>query len=226
TKHVPIIFITAGARDQQRLFKGYETGAVDFLFKPIDPQILTSKVNVFLELARQRRELAQALRLNELFVGILGHDLRNPLAAMSAGIDLLADHLRDDPQASNVLDRMRSSTERMLTMVTELLDLTYARLAPGLGLARTRDPLDLRELVVRTIDELRIAHGRDVSLEGPPCAAFGDPERLLQLFSNLIGNAIMHGEPDTPIAVSLSRRDNTAIVQVHNAGTIPRDVAK
>jgi two-component system, sensor histidine kinase and response regulator len=89
TKHVPIIFITAGARDPTRVFKGYESGAVDFLFKPIDPHILKSKIEVFLELADQRRRVTEALRLNELFVGILGHDLRNPLGAMIAGTELL-----------------------------------------------------------------------------------------------------------------------------------------
>src|ERR1035438_7539846 len=70
TKHVPIIFVTAGPRDPQRVFKGYESGAVDFLFKPIDPHILKSKADVFFELACQRRELAKTLRLNEMFVGI------------------------------------------------------------------------------------------------------------------------------------------------------------
>ena len=59
TKHVPIIFVTAGTRDPQRVFKGYESGAVDFLFKPIDPHILKSKVNVFFDLAHQRREASQ-----------------------------------------------------------------------------------------------------------------------------------------------------------------------
>src|SRR6202012_2296694 len=77
TKHVPIIFVTAGARDPRRVFKGYETGAVDFLFKPIEPMILKGKTDVFFELYRQRRELSNSLRLNEMFVGILGHDLRN-----------------------------------------------------------------------------------------------------------------------------------------------------
>ena len=79
TKHVPIIFVTAGARSPQRIFKGYESGAVDFLFKPIEPLVLKGKADVFFELYRQRKELANALRLNEMFVGILGHDLRNPL---------------------------------------------------------------------------------------------------------------------------------------------------
>src|ERR1035441_1924086 len=59
TKHVPIIFVTAGARDPQRVFRGYESGAVDFLFKPIEPHILKSKADVFFELARERREVSQ-----------------------------------------------------------------------------------------------------------------------------------------------------------------------
>src|SRR5262249_33264041 len=62
TRHVPIIFITAGAHDQHRLFKGYETGAVDFLYKPIDPHILRNKADVFFQLHRQRQQLAHELR--------------------------------------------------------------------------------------------------------------------------------------------------------------------
>ena len=62
TRHVPIIFVTAGARDQHRLFKGYETGAVDFLYKPIEPHILQNKADVFFQLYRQKQQLAQQLR--------------------------------------------------------------------------------------------------------------------------------------------------------------------
>ena len=57
TRTIPIIFVTAGAIDSQRHFRGYEMGAVDFLFKPIDPHILRSKAEVFFELYRQRREI-------------------------------------------------------------------------------------------------------------------------------------------------------------------------
>ena len=58
TRHVPIIFVTAGARDQHRLFKGYEAGAVDFLYKPIEPHILQNKADVFFQLHRQKQQLA------------------------------------------------------------------------------------------------------------------------------------------------------------------------
>src|ERR1700733_1580744 len=89
TRHIPIIFVTAGAREQQRLFKGYESGAVDFIYKPIEPCILKNKADVFFQLHRQRLELAQelrdrteTLRLNEMFSALLAPDLRNPLTAI------------------------------------------------------------------------------------------------------------------------------------------------
>ena len=61
TRHVPIIFVTAGARNQHRLFKGYELGAVDFLYKPIEPYILKSKAEVFFQLYRQKQQLLYEL---------------------------------------------------------------------------------------------------------------------------------------------------------------------
>jgi signal transduction histidine kinase len=224
TRRVPIIFVTAGTRDPQRVFQGYENGAVDFLYKPIDPQILTSKVNVFLELAQQRRQLAQALQLNELFVGILGHDLRNPLSALITGVEVLSAKLSDESH-HELLDRMRSAGRRMQAMITELLDLTHARLAPGLGLARSREPIDLRDALRRTIDELRVTHEREVALDGADaCVVSGDPERLLQLFSNLISNALVHGQAGTPVTVRLAQVAAEAVVEVHNLGAIPPEV--
>lgn len=71
TRHVPIIFLTAGAVDQQRRFEGYEMGAVDFLFKPLEPHILQSKASVFFELARQRNELRDTARKNAELVEAL-----------------------------------------------------------------------------------------------------------------------------------------------------------
>ena len=59
TKHIPIIFVTAISKEQQHIFKGYEAGAVDYLFKPLDPHILQSKVKIFLDLHRQKMSLEQ-----------------------------------------------------------------------------------------------------------------------------------------------------------------------
>lgn len=224
TKHVPIIFVTAGASDPQRVFKGYETGAVDFLFKPIEPHTLRNKADAFFELSRQRRECSEALRLNELFVGILGHDLRNPLNAILMGTQLLEHQLEDEGQV-RVLRRMASAGQRMTSMIEQLLDLTRARLGDGLGFLRVRKPLDVAELVQRTAEELHGLHpGREVVVDAHgDSTATGDPERLLQLFSNLIANALHHGTSGAAVSVAVDGSETEVVVRVRNRGAIPAE---
>jgi signal transduction histidine kinase len=222
TKHVPIIFVTAGARSPQRIFKGYESGAVDFLFKPIEPLVLKGKADVFFELYRQRKELANALRLNEMFAGILGHDLRNPLGAIILGAQLLERQLSDEKQL-RTLKRITTAGQRMTDMIEQLLDLTRARLAGGLGFVRARKRVDMAGLVQRTVEELRGAHPqKEIQIEvGGDCITRGDGDRLLQLFSNLIANAIHHGAADSGVHVHVSGGTNELLVRVHNQGVIP-----
>jgi len=217
TRHVPIIFVTAGARDPQRVFKGYESGAVDFLFKPLDPHILRSKVGVFLDLAEQREELARALRLNEYFIGMLGHDLRNPLGAMMAGVDVLD---TPDEEWRGTLRRMTNAGERMAGLIEQLLDLTRARLGAGIGFARQHKHVDIRELLQQVIDEQNAIHPeREIVFDAPvPCHVYVDSERILQVFSNLVGNAIAHGEPG-PITARVGCNGD-AIIEVHNEGAM------
>jgi two-component system, sensor histidine kinase and response regulator len=223
TRHVPIIFLTAGDREPSRVFTGYESGAVDFLFKPIDPCILRSKTDVFFELACQRRELSQALKINETFVGILGHDLRNPLGAVIMGAEMLQAQLTDEGQLRTVR-RMMASGRRMSEMIEQLLDLTRARLAGGLFLARK--PLDVAELVQRSVDELHATTPHREILIGvdSDCTTWGDPDRLLQLFSNLIGNALHHGTQGTNITAGIAGRDREIVVRIRNEGVIPPDL--
>jgi len=225
TKAIPIIFLTAGSRDPQRVFAGYEAGAVDFLFKPVDPHALRSKADVFFELHRQRRELSNALRLNEMFVGILGHDLRNPLSTIMTGARLLERQLTDEKQLRNI-GRMTAAGQRMTDMIDQLLDLTRARLAGGLGFARARQRVDLAALVQRTVEELRGAHpSREVRVEClGDCTTMGDPDRLLQLFSNLVANALHHGQPGSPVVVSIEEGERELVVRVSNQGVIPPEV--
>ncbi|SEL17976.1 Response regulator receiver domain-containing protein [Roseateles sp. YR242] len=96
TRHVPIIFLTAGARETQRSFKGYEAGAVDFIYKPVDAHVLRSKVVVFADLHRQRQLLAERIedqerlaRVNALMLSALSHDIRGPLSVMMLNAELL-----------------------------------------------------------------------------------------------------------------------------------------
>jgi signal transduction histidine kinase len=229
TRHVPIIFLTAGARDPHRVFKGYEAGAVDFLFKPIDAHILKSKAEVFLELHRHKTELARSLRMNEMFVGILGHDLRSPLSSVMTGAQLLERQI-SDPGQLKTLRRMLSSAGRMRDMIDQLLDLTRARLAGGAGMVAERQPVDVAELVGRVADELRptAADRRLTVTASGDTRTTGDPTRLLQVFSNLLSNAIHHGAPGTPVSVTVDGGNEPGAgdvrVVVRNEGAIPPDL--
>ena len=114
TRRVPIIFVTAGSADSQRRFRGYEAGAVDFIQKPIEADILRSKADVFLELYKQRQQIAEqrdrlelqsnslqeADRRKDEFLATLAHELRNPLAPLRHGLDILRSN-RDSKAASN-----------------------------------------------------------------------------------------------------------------------------
>jgi len=227
TRHVPIIFVTAGGRDQHRVFKGYETGAVDFLYKPIEPHILKSKAEVFFELYRQRqqlssqlRELKETLRLNEMFMAVLGHDLRNPLGAILTAADLL-ERRSSDEAVRKTASRMRASGKRMGRLIEDMLDLARARLAGGIPLRRTRS--DLSALVDRVVQEHRDSHPEcrlEVRRQGDLVGEW-DADRLAQVASNLIGNAVQHGQADCPVEVTLDGTSPDEVeLSVSNAGTI------
>ena len=162
TKHVPIIFLTAGTRDPQRMFEGYDAGAVDFLFKPIDAHILKSKADVFYQLARQKIDLANNLRLNEMFVGILGHDLRNPLGSLVTGAQLLARQATTDEGHLRTVRRMLSSSSRMRDMVDQMQTTWRARgwAAASASSAHAGPSTSVRARRERIVDELQAASRR------------------------------------------------------------------
>lgn len=227
TRHVPLIFVTAGARDQHRLFRGYETGAVDFLYKPIDAQILRNKAGVFFQLYRQKRQLAEqlelrseTLRLNELFVAMLGHDLRNPLTAIVTSASLLQ-RRSDDPVVQHTAAQMLEGGKRMSRMVEYLLDLTRARLAGGIALQRA--PVDLGGVVRQVVDE-HLSTAPDSRIEivaSGDLVGDWDADRLAQVASNLIGNALRHGDSAQPVLVELDgAAADSVTMRVINAGTI------
>jgi two-component system, sensor histidine kinase and response regulator len=231
TRHVPIIFLTAGVRDQHRMFKGYESGAVDFLYKPIEPHILRNKADVFFQLYRQKQQLVrelhertETLRLNEMFAAVLGHDLRNPLGAILTGAHLIQRASTQD-NVRETAGRMLSSGKRMSRLIDDLLDLTRARLAGGIALKR--DTVDFGALVQRVAKEQEGAFPDrhvDVTQEGDVTGDW-DADRLGQVASNLIGNAFQHGAIDRPVRVRLDGTEpDQVMLSVENDGVIPPEV--
>ena len=231
TRRIPIIFVTAASREPSRAFKGYHAGAVDFLYKPIDPLILESKAAVFFELHRQKALLAEelrhrteTLRLNEMFTAMLGHDLRNPLNAIMTAAFLLQRRF-EDPAVQATAGRILTSGKRMTRMIENMLDLTRARLAGGIPMHRT--VADLSAIVDRVVQELRTAHpGRIIAVHADGnLTGEWDADRLQQIASNLVGNAIQHGEPDGEIHVRLDGlADEIVALSVTNRGLIPPEV--
>jgi signal transduction histidine kinase len=162
-------------------------------------------------------ELARAVRLSELFVAVLGHDLRNPLSAVLAGAGL-ALRRAEDPQIRAQLERVLRSAKRMGRMVDQLLDVTRVRL--GRGLSLERGPMDLCELVHQVAVETEPAHTEqriDVHVDGP-CSGEWDRDRLAQVLSNLLANACQHSDPGSAVTVTISGTATDATVAVHNGG--------
>lgn len=231
TNQVPLIFVTAGAREMQPLFKGYDAGAVDFLFKPIEPWVLRSKAQVFFDLYRARQQLSdelrertETLRLNELFTAVLAHDPRDPLNAMMTAA-MLIERQAELESVQRSAARIVSSGRSMSRMISDVLDLARARLAGGIPVHR--EPAQLGRVAQRVIDEQRLAHPqRAVELHSQgDLQGIWDEDRLAQAVGNLVGNALLHGRPELPVVLRL---DGSAIDDVHlsvsSAGTISTEL--
>ena len=224
SKRIPIIFITAGMHDRDTVFNGYDSGAVDFLHKPVDPRILKNKVETFYQLCRQRLELAETLRFHETFVATVGHDLKNPLNSIVMASQILATQT-DDVKQQEMAGRIRRSAQRMASMIDELYDLSRCRLDGGLALRQRL--VELSPAIQRVVDEHRLSANVPIEYrEEGGVKVYCDDIRMTQLISNLIGNALKHGTPGAPVEVRLAANDTEVEIAVHNAGAIAEDVKK
>ena len=173
-----------------------------------------------------QRLLVDALAFRDQVMGILGHDLRNPLSAITAlaRVTMQRDDLPGDVRER--LAQMDRAAKRSLAMVESLLDFSESRWKGALSIR----PLLARpaEIAARVIEELSIANPeRIILLELRGRQPFElDPVRIEQVLSNLVGNALVHGAPETPIEVFVDVRDGEALLTVTNRGpAIPADRA-
>ncbi|MBY3168023.1 PAS domain-containing sensor histidine kinase [Rhizobium laguerreae] len=160
----------------------------------------------------------QTAELREEFIAVLGHDLRNPLASISAAARILRKEKQTD-RAIKVLDLMQGSVVRMSALIDNVLDFARGRLGGGITLERRSEHLE--PLLRQVIEELRFSHldrAIEVTIEfdGPINC---DSGRIGQLVSNLLGNALTHGAPDEPVRLSAATVDGKLELWIANGGT-------
>jgi signal transduction histidine kinase len=169
-------------------------------------------------LADREHQLRGAARFREEFIGVIGHDLRNPLSAIRAAAQLLVKRAPLDAPDVALVERVERSADRMSHMIDELMDFARGRLGGGVPLRRTL--VDLHALCRDVVEEAQTAHGRTVQLvtSGDPCGHW-DQARLAQLMSNLVGNALHHSPPDAFVRVVARDDGEYALAEVANGGT-------
>jgi PAS domain S-box-containing protein len=179
------------------------------------------------QLRQANDELAGIAREREQFIAVLGHDLRNPLASLSAGLRFLNKDTVD-PGKIRVLKLMGESVQRMGNLIDNLLDLARGRLGGGIGLEIAKGQR-IEPVLARIVNEIQSAYPEriietDFTLQQPIDV---DPVRLEQMFSNLLANAVTHGAPDEPIVVSAKLSGLDFELSVSNGGVpIPAEVIR
>ena len=243
TADIPIIFLTAISQDLAHRLRGYGTGAVDYIFKPVEPEVLRAKVSVFLELhlkTRQLREQAEQLarksadleRSNrdlEQFAYIASHDLQDPLRVVAGFVELLRDRVAggDDARAIEWMDRVTATVGRMSALLTDLL--AYSRAGAD---ASEPEPVDLDAALATALDNLRPAiEEAGASMR---CAELGSaqgrPGEVTQVLQNVVANAVKFRLPGVPPSVEVASSTTGATVTVsvrdNGRGIAPGDAER
>jgi signal transduction histidine kinase len=230
TRSVPIIFLTAAMPERTRIFQGYEVGAVDFLIKPLHPHLLIGKIEVFAQLHRQKRQLArqleqiqQAQAMSDLFVGVLGHDLRNPLANIVASAAVLKAKPEDIESTKKRADVIQRASSRMERLIAQVLDFAVARVR---GIPVQAKDADLEAITRQFVAELEpsVAARLELEVRGDPRGRW-DPDRMTQAIANLVSNALDHGSDGARVGILIDGTDATCVsVEIRNQGVIPAEL--
>jgi len=253
TRHIPIVFVSAAGKELNYAFKGYEAGAVDFLYKPLDPEAVKSKVNVFVDLFRQKQEVRQiveqreatvrelnavqqelqrALEMRDQFMSMVAHELRTPLNTLYLEAQMRKLQLERgnmDHFAPEQLERMVARDMRQIHAMVRLIDdmLDVSRIRAGkLSIRPAR--VDLEALLQRIVGDLS-HHAADMHSElrlsiVQPVAGCWDEFRVEQVIVNLINNALRYGG-GKPVDVRLHADSQNARIEVIDQGVgIPEEV--
>jgi signal transduction histidine kinase len=223
-RETPIIFLSAVHTETHYARQGYSLGAVDYIYKPYDPYVLRDKVRSFVALYRERhaRRVAEdSVRGKDMILGVLGHDLRSPITAITATTSML---LRDEPEPARAaaLLRMSVSAHRMDRMVRSLID--YARTYFGEGIPVHPWPENMGAICHGVVDEIMDSYpGKRVELTvSGEVEGEWDADRVAQAMTNLLVNAAEHAQGT--IRVDVVGASDVVTVSVSNPGPFPEEL--
>jgi sigma-B regulation protein RsbU (phosphoserine phosphatase) len=170
------------------------------------------------ELMTARTAERETAELREQFIAVLGHDLRNPLAAITGALRMLAKQVHTDT-AARCLGLMQGSVTRMSRLIDDVLDFARGRLGGGIVLARSAHE-DLKSILQHVVDELQAIYPNrlieaEVALAAPVNC---DGSRIGQLASNLLANALTHGAAHEAVRIGASEHDGLLEIWVSNGG--------
>jgi PAS domain S-box-containing protein len=167
---------------------------------------------------RTQQDLTEAIGFRERMMGILGHDLRSPIGTITMASDLLLHRNDVSAAAREHALRIRRSADRMKEMIDTLLDFTRVRFLGQVPISPV--PTDLADISRTTVDELRVAwpdRPIDLEVHGDSRGEW-DPARMSQTISNLVGNAITHGDREAPVRICVDGDGRDVELKVHNDG--------
>jgi len=186
--------------------------------EPEDEEWLLSALADQAAVALEKTLLNEAAEFRERLIGIVSHDLRDPISAIAMATDVLLHRGGLDERTTRTIVRIQSSAERAARLIAALLDFTQARLGGGIPVERR--PMDLHVVVRQVIEELELNHpGRTIQVtEHGDGAGEWDPDRIAQVVGNLIANALRYSPEASVVRVRLEGTAETIVISVHNEG--------
>lgn len=246
TRHIPIVFVSAAGKELNYAFKGYETGAVDFLYKPLDIAAVQSKVKVFVALYRQRLqmqrqvealeksrtelhatqvELQRLLQVRDEFMSMVAHELRTPLNTLLLETQMRKMHLDKGNVAAFSAGQLRPMIARdgrqiqsMIRLINDMVDVSRIRSGKLSVRAGNTELSAMLQRIASDLEQQAAVAGVTIHLQAPqPVHGVWDEFRIEQIIINLLTNALRYGD-GKPVEVSLTAAGGFAEVAVRDYG--------